>query len=96
MKALYINDFYSESYAGKGVIGLSLNFTPIDPIKALFWAAVINGVLAGPVMIVIMLMATNSKVMGKFTLSRRLRITGWLATSVMLIAAGGLFATWGR
>lgn len=78
------------------LIGLSLNFTQIDPIKALFWAAVINGVLAGPVMIVIMLMATNSKVMGKFTLSRRLRITAWLATSVMLIAAGGLFATWGR
>jgi NRAMP (natural resistance-associated macrophage protein)-like metal ion transporter len=78
------------------LLGLSLNFTPIDPIKALFWAAVINGVLAGPVMIVIMLMATDPKVMGKFTLPRRLRITGWLATVVMLVAAGGLFATWGK
>lgn len=78
------------------LIGLGLNFTPIDPIKALFWAAVINGVLAGPVMIVIMLMATNPRLMGEFTISRRLRITGWLATAVMLVAAGGLFATWGK
>lgn len=78
------------------LIGLGLNFTPIDPIKALFWAAVINGVLAGPVMIVIMLMATNPRLMGEFIISRRLRITGWLATVVMLIAAGGLFATWGK
>ena len=78
------------------LMGLSLDFTPIDPIKALFWAAVVNGVLAGPVMVVIMLMATNSAVMGQFIVSRRLKLTGWLATAVMLIAAGGLFATWGK
>ncbi|MCY7321087.1 MAG: divalent metal cation transporter [Phormidesmis sp. CAN_BIN36] len=78
------------------LMGLSLDFTPIDPIKALFWAAVVNGVLAGPVMVVIMLMATNSAVMGQFIISRRLKLTGWLATAVMLIAAGGLFATWGK
>jgi NRAMP (natural resistance-associated macrophage protein)-like metal ion transporter len=94
-KALQAKRFYGV-LAVATVIGLGLNFTPIDPIKALFWAAVINGVLAGPVMVVIMLMATNSAVMGKFTLSRRLKITGWLATAVMLLAAGGLFATWGK
>ena len=94
-KALQAKRFYGVLTAAT-VIGLGLNFTPIDPIKALFWAAVINGVLAGPVMVVIMLMATNSAVMGKFTLSRRLKITGWLATAVMLLAAGGLFATWGK
>lgn len=82
--------------AAATLLGLCLDFTPIDPIKALFWSAVINGVLAGPVMIVIMLMATNPAVMGRFTISRRLRITGWLATAVMLVAAGGLFATWGQ
>jgi Mn2+/Fe2+ NRAMP family transporter len=94
-KASQAKGFYSI-LAISTLIGLGLNFTPIDPIKALFWAAVINGVLAGPVMIVIMLMATNPRLMGEFTISRRLRITGWLATVVMLVAAGGLFATWGK
>ena len=94
-QALQAKQFYGV-LAAATLIGLGLNFTSIDPIKALFWAAVINGVLAGPVMVVIMLMATNPAVMGQFTLSRRLRITGWLATAVMLVAAGGLFVTWGK
>jgi NRAMP (natural resistance-associated macrophage protein)-like metal ion transporter len=94
-KASQAKGFYSV-LAVSTLIGLGLDFTPIDPIKALFLAAVINGVLAGPVMIAIMLMATNPKVMGQFPLSRRLKITGWLATAVMLLAAGGLFATWGK
>lgn len=94
-KASQAKRFYSI-IAISTLIGLGLNFTSIDPIKALFWAAVINGVLAGPVMIVIMLMATNPRLMGEFTISRRLRITGWLATVIMLVAAGGLFATWGK
>ena len=93
--ALQAKRFYGV-LAAATLIGLGLDFTSIDPIKALFWAAVINGVLAGPVMVVIMLMATNPAVMGQFTLSRRLRITGWLATAVMLVAAGGLFVTWGK
>ena len=94
-KALEAKRFYGV-LAAATLIGMGLNFTPIDPISALFWAAVINGVLAGPVMVVIMLMATNSAVMGQFTISRRLRITGWLATTVMLLAAVGLFVTWGK
>ena len=94
-QALQAKRFYGV-LAAATLIGLGLNFTSIDPIKALFWAAVINGVLAGPVMVVIMLMATNPAVMSQFILSRRLRITGWLATAVMLIAAGGLFVTWGK
>jgi len=94
-QALQAKQFYGV-LAAATLIGLGLNFTSIDPIKALFWAAVINGVLAGPVMVVIMLMATNPAVMSQFILSRRLRITGWLATAVMLIAAGGLFVTWGK
>ena len=94
-QALQAKQFYGV-LAAATLIGLGLNFTSLDPIKALFWAAVINGVLAGPVMVVIMLMATNPAVMGQFTLSRRLRITGWLATAVMLVAAGGLFVTWGK
>ena len=64
--------------------GIALNFIAVDPIKALYWAAVVNGVLAGPLMVVMMLIATNRRVMGRLTLSRRLRLTGWLATLVML------------
>ena len=94
-KPLQAKRFYGVLVATT-LIGLSLDFTPLDPIKALFWAAVVNGVLAGPVMVVIMLMATNSAVMGQFIISRRLKLMGWLATAVMLIAAGGLFATWGK
>jgi NRAMP (natural resistance-associated macrophage protein)-like metal ion transporter len=74
------------------LIGLLLNFVGIDPIRALFWAAVLNGIVAVPLMIVTMLMSANRKVMGQFTLSLPLRIVGWLATLVMLLSSIGLFA----
>ena len=75
------------------VAGAALNFTPIDPIKALFWSAVINGVVAVPVMAMMMLMASRKKVMGRFVLSAPLRVIGWTATLVMAAAAIGMFAT---
>lgn len=78
------------------LLGLGLNFTSIDPVQALFWSAVINGVVAGPVMIIVMLLASNARVMGEFTISFWLKIFGWTATAVMITAAIGLFATWGR
>lgn len=78
------------------LIALALDFTGIDPIKALFWTAVINGVIACPIMVVMMHITTNKKVMGQFVLSNRLRITGWIATAVMIIAAAGLFLTFGN
>jgi NRAMP (natural resistance-associated macrophage protein)-like metal ion transporter len=78
------------------VIGATLNFTPIDPIKALFWSAVINGVVAVPVMVMMMLLATRPKIMGRFTLTRGLVIVGWAATGVMTLAAVGMFATMGH
>ena len=77
------------------LVGVGLNFTSIDPIKALFWSAVINGVVAVPVMTIMMLMASRSKIMGKFTLGLPLRVVGWVATGVMAIAAIGMFATMG-
>ena len=77
------------------ILGALLNFTPIDPIKALFWSAVINGVVAVPVMVMMMLMASKKLVMGRFVLSIPLRIVGWAATAVMAAAAVGMFATWG-
>jgi len=77
-------------------VGATLNFTPLDPIKALFWSAVINGVAAVPIMVMIMLMASRRKVMGQFTLTPWLMSLGWLATAAMAAAAIGMFATWGN
>ncbi len=74
--------------------GVLLDFTPIDPIKALFWSAVINGVIAVPIMAVMMLIAVRPEVMGPFVITRRLRILGWLATFVMLLAVVAMFVTW--
>jgi len=82
--------------AGAFVVGVILNFVHIDPIKALFWSAVINGVVAVPVMVMMMLLASRKKVMGPFTLGPGLKIVGWAATLVMLAAAVGMFATWGQ
>jgi Mn2+/Fe2+ NRAMP family transporter len=76
------------------LVGVGINFIGLDPVKALFWAAVINGVVAVPLMAVIMLLAMAPKVMGAFTLSRGLCAMGWLCTAVMAIAVGIMFATW--
>ncbi len=76
------------------LVGASLNFTLLDPIKALFWSAVINGVAAVPIMVMIMLMASRNEVMGQFALRPLLKTFGWLATAVMAVAAIGMFATW--
>jgi NRAMP (natural resistance-associated macrophage protein)-like metal ion transporter len=73
--------------------GVALTFSPIDPIKALFWTAVINGVISVPVLIVMMLLAGNVKVMGEFVSSPRLRFVGWLATAVMGAAVCAMFVT---
>jgi Mn2+/Fe2+ NRAMP family transporter len=75
------------------LIGLSLTFVHLDPIKALFWAAVVNGVVASPLMVVIMLMTSNRKVMGQFTLPIALKVFGWAATVTMFLASIGMFAT---
>jgi Mn2+/Fe2+ NRAMP family transporter len=76
------------------LLGVALNFTPIDPIKALFWSAVINGVIAVPIMVVIMLMVARPDVMGQFVITPRLRIIGWLATAVMALAVLAMAVTW--
>ena len=75
------------------VIGLALNFIGIDPIKALFWAAVLNGLTAAPLMAVIIRIASNAKVMGKFALSGYLKTVAWIATALMLSAGIGLLFT---
>jgi NRAMP (natural resistance-associated macrophage protein)-like metal ion transporter len=77
------------------LLGVALNFSSLDPIKALYWTAVINGVIAVPIMAVMMMMAGRPDVMGPFVVTRRLKALGWLATAVMAIAVLAMFATWG-
>jgi NRAMP (natural resistance-associated macrophage protein)-like metal ion transporter len=73
--------------------GVLLDFTKIDPIKALFWSAVINGVIAVPIMAVMMLLAVRPEVMGSFTVKPRLKIMGWIATVIMAIAVVAMLVT---
>jgi len=71
--------------------GLVIQYSPISPMKALFWSAVINGVVAVPLMVVIILLVSKKSVMGAFTASRPLIILGWIATAVMGAAAVRMF-----
>ncbi|HEX5538314.1 MAG TPA: divalent metal cation transporter, partial [Methylophilaceae bacterium] len=74
--------------------GVLLDFTPIDPIKGLFWSAVINGVIAIPIMAIMMLMAGRAEIMGAFIISRKLRILGWSATVLMLFTVITMLVFW--
>ena len=85
--------FYAAISAAT-LIGLSLNFLHIDPVRALFWAAILNGVVAAPLIAVIVMMASSRRVMGKFTIPPYLKCMGWLATGVMLCVCFGVLFTW--
>jgi NRAMP (natural resistance-associated macrophage protein)-like metal ion transporter len=76
--------FYSVLALSAG-IGIALNFTPISPISALFWSAVINGVLAVPVMVLLMTLSRRRDVMDKFVVSGFLYRLGWTSTGVMTV-----------
>lgn len=71
--------------------GLLMLFLPIDPIKALFWSAVLNGVIAVPLMIGTMIVVTNRAHLGRFVAPIGLKIMGWLATAVMAMATVAMF-----
>lgn len=73
--------------------GVGLVFAPIDPIKALYWSAVINGVISIPIMAVMMLMASRADIMGRLVITRRLKVLGWLCTVVMTVAVAAMFLT---
>jgi Mn2+/Fe2+ NRAMP family transporter len=73
--------------------GVAVGFTPINPIKALYWSAVINGVISVPIMVVMMLMAARRDIMGELVVTRRLKMLGWLATAVMAIAVIAMLIT---
>lgn len=91
-KPLAARAFYGV-ITGAMLLGMLIAFSPINPMKALYWSAVINGVLAAPVMVVMMLISSNGKIMGHLTISWRLRLAGWTATAVMAAAAVGMFVT---
>ncbi|MEQ5844352.1 divalent metal cation transporter (plasmid) [Paraburkholderia acidicola] len=71
--------------------GVLLTFAHFDPIKALYWSAVVNGLAAVPIMALVMLMASSGRVMGKFAVTGWLRWGGWIATAFMGVAALGMF-----
>ena len=75
------------------VAGTLVNFTPLDPIKALVWSAIVNGVIAVPIMAVMMWLGMRRDILGDHTLTRRHRVMGWLATAVMAIAVMAMVAS---
>jgi NRAMP (natural resistance-associated macrophage protein)-like metal ion transporter len=87
--------FYGTIVIGT-LLGITINFIGIDPIKALFWTAVINGIVAVPLMVVMMLMTMRRAVMGQFTLPPLLWVFGWLSTAAMALSVAIMFATWGE
>ena len=84
--------FYA-AIAMSTLFGILLSLSPIDPIKALFWSAVINGVVAVPVMVIMMMITSKTTIMGQFTIKGPLRALGWLATGIMAIAAVVMLVT---
>ena len=76
------------------LIGMLINFIGINPIDALFWTAVINGVLAPPLLVLIMVLSNDQKIMGKESNGRFTNVVGWAAAVIMFAAAFGMFATW--
>ena len=85
--------FYAVIAAGM-LGGMALDFTPIDPVKALVWSAVINGIIAVPIMAVVMRIGSMKRAMGAFVVPWPLRLFGWLATATMTAAVLGLLWSW--
>lgn len=75
------------------LVGMAMSLTEINPIKALYWAAVLNGVVAVPVMVVMMLITSRSDIMGRFPVQGWLRALGWVSTAVMALAVAAMLVT---
>jgi NRAMP (natural resistance-associated macrophage protein)-like metal ion transporter len=80
--------------AATTLVGISVDFLGINPMKALLWTAVINGVLSPPLLLIIMLVSSNRKIMGDKVNGLSATIIGWIATAVMFAAAIGMILTW--
>jgi NRAMP (natural resistance-associated macrophage protein)-like metal ion transporter len=84
--------FYSIIVAATAM-GMMIDWSPIDPIRALFWSAVLNGLAAVPLMIAMMIVVSRHQVMGRFTATRPLLLLGWTATLVMTLASAAMLVT---
>lgn len=87
--------FYAVLAAGL-LIGLALEFLRVNPIRMLFLAAVVNGTLAPPLIVVLTRLTSDPKVMGEHVNPAWMRRVGWLTAGLMGAAATAMFATWGR
>ena len=76
-------------------VGAIVNFLPVNPIRALYWSAVINGVLAAPIIVVMMNLTSSRRVMARFTLTPWLRVMGWITAATMALCVVGLIVTLG-
>ena len=76
-------------------LGIALNFTSLDPIKALYWSAVVNGVLAAPVMVMLMALVRRRRVMGELVVRGGLYWLGWVATAAMALCTFGMAFSFG-
>lgn len=76
------------------LVGIAIDFLGINPMSALFWTAVINGVISPPLLVILMLVSNNKKVMGKRVNNLFTNIIGWIAAAVMFAAAVGMILTW--
>ena len=84
--------FYAIILAATG-IGTLMGYLEVDPIKALVWSAIVNGVISVPIMAALMWIGQSPRIMGRFTISLRHRFFGWAATLVMAVAVIVMFAT---
>jgi Mn2+/Fe2+ NRAMP family transporter len=84
--------FYA-AIATATLVGAVANVLKVSPIKALVWSAVLNALAATPIMVLLMRIATNSSIMGRFTISWRSRLIGWSATAVMAVASLGFLVS---
>jgi Mn2+/Fe2+ NRAMP family transporter len=75
------------------LIGTGLSVFEVDPMRALVWSAIVNGVISVPIMVAMMWIGQSERLMGALTISRRHRFFGWSATAVMAAAVVGMFAT---
>jgi Mn2+/Fe2+ NRAMP family transporter len=76
-------------------VGTLMSVFEVDPIKALVWNAIVNGIISVPIMVVVMMMVIgqSKSLMGRYTISARHRVFGWAATGIMAVAVAFMFAT---
>jgi Mn2+/Fe2+ NRAMP family transporter len=72
------------------LVGMIISLGAVDPIRALYWSAVVNGVIAVPIMAVMMLAASRTDIMGAFAVRGPLRWLGWAATACMMLTVAAM------